>query len=138
MKSGGSAGFIEKEHTADWELHIWAPDLAGLLEQSARGMYHLMGVQTIAGSNQPHQIHITYQDEESLLVSFLSELLFLLETKHLVFNQFVWNFQKDDLLVEMVGMPLDSLLKEIKAVTYHNLSIQKTYGKLEANVVFDV
>ena len=133
-----SSGFIEIEHTADWEMHIWAPDLAGLLEQSARGMYHLMGVQTKAGYSQNHQIQITYQDEESLLVSFLSELLYLLETKNLVFDQFTWTLNKESFLVEMVGIPLTSLSKEIKAVTYHNLSIHKTSERFEANVVFDI
>ena len=33
-----SAGYREIEHTADWELEVWAPDLAALLEQAARGM----------------------------------------------------------------------------------------------------
>ena len=26
------AGYREVEHTADWELEVWATDLAGLLE----------------------------------------------------------------------------------------------------------
>ena len=37
-------GYREIEHTADWELKVWAPDLRGLLEQAARGMYALSGI----------------------------------------------------------------------------------------------
>ena len=33
------------EHTADWELEVWAEDLSGLLEEAAGGMYELMGVE---------------------------------------------------------------------------------------------
>lgn len=138
METDELAGFKEKEHTADWELHIWAPDFAGLLEQSARGMYYLMGVVESEGAIQNHQICLEYRDKESLLVSFLSELLFLLETKNLTFDQFTWTFKEGTLLVKMVGMPLASLTKEIKAVTYHNLSVHKTNGRLEADIVFDV
>ena len=43
------AGFREKEHTADWELDVWAPDLPALLDQAARGMYWLMGAQLEEG-----------------------------------------------------------------------------------------
>jgi len=37
------SGFREREHTADWELQVWAPSFSGLLEQAARGMYALSG-----------------------------------------------------------------------------------------------
>lgn len=138
MENVGLSGFTENEHTADWELHVWAPDLAGLLEQSAQGMYHLMGVHEREGAPQHHQICINYQDEEDLLVSFLSELLFLLETKNLVFDQFTWRFMPSSLVVNMTGTMVASLTKEIKAVTYHNLSIHKSNLGLEVDVVFDI
>ncbi|MFC2053874.1 archease, partial [Chloroflexota bacterium] len=31
------AGFREIEHTADWELEVWAPDILELLKQAAIG-----------------------------------------------------------------------------------------------------
>ena len=43
-------GFREHAHTADWELEVWAPDLPTLLEQAARGMYAISGVQLAAWS----------------------------------------------------------------------------------------
>jgi hypothetical protein len=44
MMTHSTAGFREIEHTADWELEVWAPDLPALLEQAGRGMYALAGV----------------------------------------------------------------------------------------------
>ena len=50
-----SSGFREKEHTADWELDVWAPDLPALLEQAARGMYWLMGARLEEGARAAAQ-----------------------------------------------------------------------------------
>ena len=47
--AGDPSGFREREHTADWELEVWAPDLPGLLVQAARGMYWLMGARLQEG-----------------------------------------------------------------------------------------
>jgi SHS2 domain-containing protein len=38
----------------------------------------------------------------------------------------------------MLGAPVESQGKEIKAVTYHNLVIQKTQQGFETTIVFDV
>jgi SHS2 domain-containing protein len=46
IDSNQVAGYREREHTADWELEVWAPDLPRLLEQAARGMYRLAGLRS--------------------------------------------------------------------------------------------
>ncbi len=43
LVNDSSQGFREIEHTADWELHIWAPNLVALFEEAAGGMYKLSG-----------------------------------------------------------------------------------------------
>jgi hypothetical protein len=71
-----SAGYREIEHTADWQLDVWAPDLGALLEQAARGMYALAGVRLTDGPRQAYDLEVPFHDPEGLLVAFLSELLF--------------------------------------------------------------
>ena len=41
--------FEEISHTADWSLRVWAEDLAGLLTESARGMYALANAEQAQG-----------------------------------------------------------------------------------------
>ena len=65
-----SAGFQEVEHTADWELHVWAPDLGALLEQAARGMYQLSGTRLAGAPRVRRNLEIQAVDAESLLVRF--------------------------------------------------------------------
>ena len=132
------AGFRELEHTADWELEAWAPDLPALLEQSARGMYALAGARLQAGPRLDRRLDLPMKDPESLLVTFLAELLFLEEQDGLAFDAFNLQIEGELLHASLGGAQLVSIDKEIKAVTYHNLAIQKTPRGLEVKIVFDV
>ena len=132
------AGFREHEHTADWELEVWAPDLAGLLEQAALGMYTLAGVRLEPSAEQQHHLYLSAYDAEGLLVTFLQELLYLGETQRLGFDRFEIKLNNHDLEAWLGGSFIASLHKEIKAVTYHNLKIIKSESGLSVRIVFDV
>ncbi len=132
------AGFSEREHTADWELEVWAPDFLGLLAQAARGMYSISGVCLKEGPPQEREIQLTALDRESMLVRFLAELLNLGEQEHLGFDVYQFALDGDRLGVAMEGALIATQDREIKAVTYHNLSIRETGDGLVVNIVFDV
>jgi SHS2 domain-containing protein len=132
------AGYQEIAHTADWELHVWAPDMPALLEQAALGTYALMGTRLQPGPRQSRRLEIDYQDKEDLLVSFLAELLLLCELENLGFDTFDLRIEDECLIAHLSGTPITSIAKEIKAVTYHNLVIRETAPGLETNIVFDV
>jgi SHS2 domain-containing protein len=132
-------GFREHAHIADWELEVWAPDLATLLEQAARGMYALSGMRLQPGLALECTISLHASDVESLLVRFLTELLWVEQEQHLGFNEFSIRVDDQcDLHAELSGSTILSLDKEIKAVTYHNLVVRKTKKGLHVAIVFDV
>lgn len=132
------AGFFEHEHTADWELEIWAPDFFGLLEQAARGMYSLAGTRLAKEPRQTLFLDVNAFDREGLLVKFLTELLVLGEQEQLAFDRFHFAQKETSLCVTLEGAPILAQDKEIKAVTYHNLAIRETEAGLRANLVLDV
>ena len=138
MTLQSSAGYHERSHTADWALDVWAPDLDGLLQQAARGMYALMQARLAREPREQYQFEINALDREVILVTFLSELLYFTQRDEVGFDQFnlTWDDQRLTAVVE--GAPLESLAKEIKAVTYHNLMVRETEGRVEATIVFDV
>lgn len=138
MQPQSSSGFREIEHTADWELEIWAPDLPGLLEQAAMGMYQLTGVKLVSQPRKFKQISLNNSDPETLLVDFLNELLFYAESEGLAFDHFELKMEGDQMEARVDGAPIASMGKEIKATTYHNLSIIENKQKLTAKIVFDV
>jgi len=131
-------GFEEIPHTADWSLRVWANDLPGLLRESARGMNWLAGAKLAEGPHERRTFETDGPDGESLLVSFLSELVYYAEQENLGFDDFDIRIKDGRLKSDMGGAPLVSIDKAIKAVTWHNLKIKETVKGLEVEIVFDV
>lgn len=131
-------GFKEIPHTADWSVRVWAEDLPSLFAESARAMNTLAGIVIGKGQRVRRTFASEGPDAESLLVAFLSELIFYQEQENLVFDIFDLEVDSQKIKVEMVGAEIASADKAIKAVTYHNLKIEKTNRGFETTIVFDV
>lgn len=132
------AGYKEIEHTADWQLHVWAEDLPGLLEQAALGMFELAQVRLGDTQRFTEEFELEFFDRESLLVDFLSELLYYAEEQNLAFDGYQLEIQEHKLRARVNGAPIEFQAKEIKAVTYHCLDVRKTDHGFEVRIVFDV
>ncbi len=109
--------FEELPHTADWAMRVRAASLPELFTESARGMNVLSGAQASLGPRLERSFTTTAPDPESLLVGFLSELIFASEQEHLVFDTFDMHLEPPELQVKMSGTPLHSIYKSIKAIT---------------------
>ncbi len=131
-------GFEEIPHTADWAMRVWASDLPSLFEEAAHGMNTLAGIKFIEGAKVNKHFETEAPDSESLLVAFLSELIYFQEQENLGFSIFDIRILDSRISVDMEGMQIKSVDKAIKAVTYHNLKIQKTARGLEVEIVLDV
>lgn len=130
-------GFSEISHTADIAIDVFAPDLAELFVQAAKGLYHILGIRK--GTGEPKLLHISMEaeDDESLLVSFLNELLYFAENGkaaediHLIITQ-------HRLDANMLTVPILTRQKEIKAATFNNLKIIKEKQIFQTHIVFDI
>jgi SHS2 domain-containing protein len=77
-------------------------------------------------------------DAESLLVAFLSELVYYHEQENLAFDTFNIQMSAEKISASMEGGEITSVDKAIKAVTFHGLEIEETERGVEATIVFDV
>jgi len=79
---------------------------------------------------------------ETLLVSWLQELLYLLDTEDLVFARFQVRIHDFSLEATAWGDVFDpnihTMKTEIKAVTYHQLEVTKNDQGWQAQVIFDI
>ena len=132
------SGFEEIEHTADWALRVWAPDLPQLFALAAQGMYGLMEIVLAQEGRSARTVEVEGIDNESLLVAFLSELLYASEMERLGFDCFAVHLSGERLQAQVEGAPIVRQKKEIKAVTFHNLQIQERDGIWWVTIVFDV
>ncbi|MDX1437531.1 MAG: archease [Anaerolineales bacterium] len=133
-----SAGYREIEHTADWALQVWAPDLSELFRQAALGMYALSGIKLAPPAEQSRIIKLDAPDNESLLVAFLSELLLISEAERFGFSELSLDVQPGQVKAGLTGGEIIRQEKEIKAVTFHNLEIRQEGELFSAEIVFDV
>ena len=130
----------EIAHTADWSIRVWGQDRRALFENAARGMVSLIG-----GEADPAQdpvacgLTLEADDWETLLVDFLTEILYLIEDDGLVCGHIeVARAAGHQLAATVEGRAGGRFNKEIKAVTYHNLAIRHTDQGFETTIVFDV
>ena len=134
------ANFQEVEHTADLALRVQGCDLGDLFVNAAQGMSSLLDPEGAAApGGETRRCEIEAFDAESLLVEWLSELVYWAEVDRFVCSAFqVQHASPTRLAVVCRGSRLREMQRHIKAVTYHNLAIVPTEQGLEATVVFDV
>ena len=138
-KSAQENNFEEIEHTADWAYRVRGKNLAELFVQAALGLYSLVGMQLAPGSQTTRLIQLEGIDRESLLVAWLNELLYFHESEGLGFEQIkIQDLNETSLRAKVTGAPTQQWLKDIKAVTYHNLAIREIELGLEVTLVLDV
>ena len=134
------ASYTIVDHTADWAIRISAPDTAQLLMTAAAGMNSLLVDNPDAlTAGISKKLEVRAQDLESLLVEWLNELLYWAEMDGLLFHKFeIHSVSETHINATCKGSRPDALLKHIKAVTYHDLKIERLDSGLGATVVFDV
>lgn len=133
-----SHGFEEIDHTADLALRVWGENFHDLLLQAAKGLYHLLNVKAKEKASVRHSFSIEYDGQEAMLVDFLNELLYLCEEKKKIFHSLSFTEKDKNLNIEAKGKKLESIERNIKAVTFHDLEIRSTQTGLDTIVTFDV
>ncbi len=130
--------FEELEHTADWAFRAYGASLKELFENAAYALFTLEGVTSDQGT-LAREVKVDGIDYESLLVNWLSELLYLQETRGETYTGFtVEDLSPTALRAKIQGAPSGPLNKFVKAITYHNLKIEQTPEGWQATVVVDV
>lgn len=137
---GANGGYAAVEHTADLALRIWGEDFHALMVNAARGVSDLMAAEPVNDrSGIERSVSLEAIDAESLLVEWLSELVFLADAEGIVFQEFfIQKLTSTHLNGVLRRGGKGNLRRVVKAVTFHNLAIQRSCRGLEVTVVFDV
>ncbi len=135
------------EHTADVGLKVSGSTKRELFQNAARGMFFLITGFSAFPEQKDREawpVKCEASTTEDLLVSWLSELLYIHNTEYVVFSDFIIRCLTSRLVqAEVWGVKVKDfpcqIEKEIKAVTYHNLYVQKNKkGQWEASIIFDI
>lgn len=131
------------DHTADLGLHVRAADLDALFADAGRGFSEML-VEDIS-SIRPvvaEEVRIDGEDRAYLLFDWLRELLVRFETRRMVFSEFDVRVGDAGLVARVRGEPHDPARHpwghEVKAITYHGLSVEPTPEGWVAEVIVDI
>lgn len=133
------------EHTADVAAEISGKSLTEIFLAAYEVWKKIVVDSFEILTEQKKEIQLSAQSNEVLLVEFLSELNFFLFTK----KWFCRNITLLELIEEDKGVKLIASLEggtidpefikiEIKAVTFHNLKIEKAGDIFRTIIVFDI
>jgi len=138
------------EHTADVGLRIYGATVPDLFLNAVKGFFHLVAPQlsvceiTFPFPPPPKltKIDLTAPSQEELLVYWLNEFIYYFFTKRFFPETLKIDILEQDSLVSEVFFKKCSqtcpIELEVKAATYHNLSIKKFGKRYQAEVVFDI
>ncbi len=128
------------EHPADLKIKSFGKDLPELFINSALGMMEfLYGKPTgTARYATTEHIVITSDNLESLLIDWLAEILYLSDSnKRAYLNYKIIEFNNTKIVAD-AGSRKAIAKDDIKAVTYHELSIIQRKDGWVATVVYDI
>ena len=132
------------DHTADIGLRIRAPDFETLMAEGGAAICAcLVDKPNAIRPTEQRVISLSNEERDYLLFDWLSELLFLFESEQLVFSRFEIKLDRSggmraQVFGECFSLDRHGRGREIKAVTYHGLRVERAHGGWFAEVILDI
>ncbi|HYS77962.1 MAG TPA: archease [Candidatus Dormibacteraeota bacterium] len=138
-------GYEYFEHTADAGAVVRGATLPRLFENASRALFDLICDRRAVRPRRIVRLAVRGSSLEDLLVRWLSELLYRLETEDTLFTSFTVARVDRRLLRargsargERIDRSRHRLRREIKAVTYHQIELVRGRSAWRVRLVFDV
>lgn len=138
---------MEKEfeilnHTADVGIIAYGTNMNEAFANAAKGLFSLITDLDDVEEVMHQDIELTAPDQESLLVGWLNELIYLFDAENIIFKRFdITQLSQTQLKARSYGHKVDvskhKLKTGVKAATYHMLKIDKGNGS-KVQVLFDI
>jgi len=137
--------FLEDVAIADVAYEAYGKDLNELFENSAMAIFELSANLDTVDAKQKIEFELENDKIENLLYDFLSEILFLKDSKYMVFKKSEVKIRENKkyslkavLEGEGINPQKQQLENDIKAVTMHMFEVKKEKDKWKAVVVVDI
>lgn len=142
-------GYRFLEHTADVQAECRADTFTGLLESATRALYSVALKKQRKSAHARHEVFVSGATYEEVVVRWLQELVFLLETDGFVAVRFNWDgsHMEQPAAGEVLTVHCtaegyfchpEDRGEEIKGATYHGLEVEKNRQGFTARVIFDL
>ncbi len=131
------------DHTADIGITCYGSDIKQLFANAALGLFSLITELADIRENIQREVILSSRDREGLLVAWLNELLYIFDMEHVVFTRFEFDLLEENRLQarclgNKINLEKQPMKREVKAATYHMLSIDETNNGYKAQIIFDI
>ena len=131
------------DHTADLGLHVFGADPSELFATAARAMFDIIVTPESVQAAQSLNLKVEGADWPDLMVNWLRELLYLWSGKGLLVQSVdILDIGAHritaDVAVDTYDPARHALGSEIKAVTYHQITVNRKLTGWEARIIFDI
>ena len=140
--------FLEDVALADIAYEAYGKNLNDVFENAAMAIMELMAELKTVDDKKKLEIELSHEKLDNLLYDFLSEILFLKDSKYMVFRNVKVRINEDKknkkfkLSSALQGDKINSnkqhLENDIKAITMHMFKIEKIKNYWKATVVVDI
>jgi SHS2 domain-containing protein len=141
-ENGNPQLYREVEHTGDFGIEVTAPTRPELFRRSALALGTLLVEQSSVDSGSCRAFEISASDDVDLMHDLLTELLQLFAADGFIWREATVEEQGRTLYVALKGESFDASrhrpLTEIKAVTYHQMVVEKAAGQWRTRIIFDI
>lgn len=138
-------------HTADLKIRVYGKTLQEFFRNAVAGMFQSIGPrcaqctvvnERLVCSTLPrsHDVELSATDLPNLLVDFLSDALYLSDIHNEAYlDATIHHVDETTIKATLHGVLVDRFeVVEIKAVTYHDLRVERIHGVWQADIVFDI
>ena len=133
--------FTELEHTADRAFVARGRNIGELFVHAAQAMFEPQPRNYHGPKRVERYVEVRGSDQETLLVNWLNELLYVSEHFQERYNGFeILDLADEHLRARLCGTQQNASapLSKVKAVTFHNLAIRREGDEWVATLVVDV
>ncbi|MFQ5878741.1 MAG: archease [Dehalococcoidia bacterium] len=141
--TGDKPPFEILDHTADVGVCAHGATLGQAFEHAALAMFSVMADLTTVAEVEERRLEVHGDDRETLLVAWLSELLYLSDTQGMLFRRFAIDELAEGRLRgrawgERIDRDRHALGTGVKAVTRHMLAVYGDDDGYRVRVIFDI
>lgn len=148
VPTSSSPGFRYLDHTADVWVYAWGDSLESAVEQTALALMDTMIASKNIDPISPKTITLRERSQGALLISFLSEFLYLFDIEGWIFSKIDVHSitqigdEEYEIKATTYGEPFNRVKHdpdtEVKAITYSYLEMEETQKGASIKIVFDI
>ena len=143
MSQGTQKKFEFIDHTGDIGIRVFGENREEIYQHAAEALFEVITDLDTIEPKETRDITVEADGWEPLMVSWLNEFIYLLDTREMLFRDFtILSLEEHRMVATAVGEPYDAgrhpIKTTVKGATYHQLRIFRKENLWVGEVILDI